>query len=84
MADFEYYKEDDPGFSSWLGKHPKGYVLNCYNTGKLHTAICKTFQVHGRMTYKRPKACSTSVPELRKYAKQQGWDTPERCQQCFG
>ena len=85
MANFEYYKEDDLGFSSWLGKHPAGYVLNCYNTGKLHTASCPYLRVHGeKMTHTRHKACSTSVPELRKYAKRQGWEAPEYCQRCLG
>jgi hypothetical protein len=85
MADFEYYEEDDQGFLTWLGEHPDGYVLNCYNTGKLHTALCKTYRVHGEhMTYKRPKACSTSVKRLLRHAAQKGYDVPERCQQCFG
>jgi hypothetical protein len=84
MAEFKEYDHNDPGFSTWLGEHPDGYVLNCYNTGKLHTALCDTYRVHGvHMTHKRAKACSTSERELFKYAKQEGWDVPLRCQRCF-
>jgi len=84
MADFERYDDDGLGFERWLSENPDGYVLNCYNTGKLHTARCKTYRVHGKMTRTRPKACSTSKRQLFEYAAQKGWDAPEHCQQCFG
>ncbi len=63
------YKRDDPGFKRWLRENPNGYVLNCYKTGKVHTALCRSYQSAGpRMTHTRHKACSTSVPQLYKYA----------------
>jgi hypothetical protein len=84
MADFAYYDDDDLGFEGWLSENPKGYVLNYYPTGKLHTASCKTYLVHGKPTHTRPKACSTSKQPLFELAAQKGWDAPEHCQQCFG
>jgi hypothetical protein len=38
------YKRDDPGFRRWLRENPNGYVLNCYKTGKVHTALCRSYQ----------------------------------------
>jgi hypothetical protein len=85
MAVFKRYDGDDEGFKRWLDEHPDGYVLNCYKTGKLHTALCKSYRVHGeKMTYTRPKACSTSKRQLFEFAAQEGYDVPEHCQQCFG
>jgi hypothetical protein len=76
------YHEDDEGFKHWLDEHPDGYVLNCYKTGKLHTALCKSYQSAGpRMTYTRDKACSTSEQQLREYAKRHGIVTA-RCELC--
>ena len=44
----EYFYEKDREFEHWLDEHPDGYVLNCYKTGKLHTALCKSYRVHAR------------------------------------
>ena len=82
MAVVECYDRDDEGFKRWLGENPNGYVLNCYATGKLHTAGCKSYRSAGpRMTYKRPKACSTSKRQLLEFAKQSGIEAV-RCQLC--
>jgi hypothetical protein len=79
----ESFYEKDSEFKSWLGDNPDGYVLNCYKTGKVHTALCPSYQSAGpRMTYTRPKACSTSIRQLFKYAAQNGIDT-RRCELCF-
>jgi hypothetical protein len=76
------YHEDDEGFKHWLDEHPDGYVLNCYKTGKLHTASCKSYQSAGpRMTYTRDKACSTSEQQLFKYAAEKGIEAA-RCELC--
>ena len=84
MAEVKEYENDDTGFKRWLRENRGGFVLNCYNTGKLHTASCNSYQSAGpRMTYTRPKACSTSERELFKYAKREGWEVPLRCQRCF-
>ena len=83
MAVEPFYKKD-PEFKHWLEEHPGGYVLNCYKTGKLHTALCKSYRSAGpRMTYTRPKACSTSLRQLLEYAAREGIEA-NRCQQCFG
>ncbi len=79
---FYFFREKDREFEHWLDEHPDGYVLNCYKTGKLHTALCKSYRVHGEMTHTRPKACSTSKRPLFKYAAQNGIDT-RRCELCF-
>lgn len=78
-----YFDKKDPEFKHWLDEHPGGFVLNCYRTGKLHTAICDTYRVHGKMTHKRPKACSTSLSQLLGYAAQEGIEA-NRCQRCWG
>jgi hypothetical protein len=83
MAAVEVYDHDDPGFSSWLGEHPDGYVLNCYKTGKVHTALCSSYRSAGPlMTHTRPRACSTSEEQLLKHAAQEGYIV-ERCQLCL-
>ena len=85
MAVVEPFDHDDERIKRWLDENPDGYVLNCYKTGKVHTALCKSYRSAGpRMTFSRPKACSTSKRELFKFAARQGWEAPERCQQCFG
>ncbi len=77
------FNHDDPGFRRWLGEHPNGYVLNCYKTGRVHSARCKSYRSAGpRMTYTRAKACSTSERQLFEYAEQHGIDT-SRCALCF-
>ena len=76
------FDHDDPGFRRWLDKHPDGYVLNCYRTGRLHSAGCKSYRSAGpHMTQTRAKACSTSEQQLREYAKWHGIDTA-RCERC--
>ena len=63
------FHQDDEGFKRWLDEHPDGYVLNCYKTGRVHSARCKSYRSAGpRMTYTRPKACSTSERQLFEYA----------------
>ena len=76
------FDHDDSGFRRWLDEHPDGYVLNCYKTGKLHSALCKSYRsASPHMTHKRAKACSTSEQQLREYAKRHGIDTA-RCELC--
>jgi hypothetical protein len=76
------FDHDDPGFRRWLDEHPDGYVLNCYKTGKLHSARCKSYRSAGpHMTPTRAKACSASEQQLREYAKRHGIDTA-RCELC--
>ncbi len=76
------FDHDDAGFLRWLEEHPDGYVLNCYKTGRVHSARCKSYRSAGpRMTYSRAKACSTSEQQLFKYAKQQRIDAT-RCELC--
>jgi hypothetical protein len=83
MAVVEPFRCNDEGFKRWLDDNPDGYVLNCYATGKVHSARCPSFQSAGpRMTFSRPKACSASVQQLFKYAAQHGIDAA-RCQRCF-
>jgi hypothetical protein len=82
MAVVAVYARDDPGFKRWLRENPNGYVLNCYKTGKGHTALCRSYQSAGpRMTHTRPKACSTSIRQVFEYAAQKGYDV-ERCERC--
>jgi hypothetical protein len=84
MAEFKEFKNNDTGFKRWLRDNRNGFVLNGYNTGKIHTASCTSYQAAGpRMTYTRRKVCSTSERELLKYAKREGWEVPLRCQLCF-
>ena len=84
MADYVEYKRDDASFKRWLSDNRDGFVLNGYNTGKMHTASCTSYQAAGpRMTYTRRKVCSSSERELLKYAKREGWEVPLRCQRCF-
>ena len=79
----ELFYEKDTEFKRWLRKNPDGYGLNCYKTGKLHTALCPSYQSAGpRMTYSRAKACSIYEEQLVKYAAQKGYDT-KRCMLCF-
>ena len=71
MAVVKEYAGDDEGFKRWLEDHPDGYVLDCYRTGKVHSAGCMSYRCAGpRMTFSRAKACSTSERQLYKYAKQ--------------
>ena len=37
------FNHDDEGFKRWLGENPDGYVLNCYRTGKVHSARCMSY-----------------------------------------
>ena len=84
MKNVQEYDGKDKEFERWLEMNPNGYVLNCYNTGKLHTALCKSYRSHGEhMTVTRSKACSTSDPQLLEYAKQEGIEA-KRCQLCWG
>ncbi len=77
------FDHDDPSFRRWLDEHPDGFVLNCYKTGKVHTALCPSYRSAGPlMTHTRPKACSTSEEQLFKHAVQEGY-VVERCQLCF-
>jgi hypothetical protein len=79
----ERFYEKDSEFKRWLRENPHGYVLNCYKTGKVHTALCPSYQSAGpRMTYSRAKACSTSIRQLFECAAQHGIDT-KRCTLCF-
>jgi hypothetical protein len=69
MAVVEPFRCNDEGFKRWLDDNPDGYVLNCYATGKVHSARCPSYQSAGpRVTFSRPKACSASVQQLFKYA----------------
>jgi hypothetical protein len=78
----DVFDHDEKGFKRWLDEHPGGYVLNCYKTGRLHSARCKSYQSAGpRMTYTRAKACSTSERQLFQYAAQHDIDTA-RCERC--
>jgi hypothetical protein len=36
------FDHDDAGFLRWPEEHPDGYVLNCYTTGQVHSARCKS------------------------------------------
>ncbi len=59
------FDRNEAGFLHWLDENPDGYVLNCYTTGRVHSARCKSYRSAGtRMTYKRAKACSTSERQL--------------------
>ncbi len=76
------FERDDASFLRWLGEHPDGFVLNCYKTGRVHSALCKSYRTAGtRMTYKRAKACGTSERELFEYAAQHRIDAT-RCELC--
>ncbi len=78
----EVFNRNDPGLKRWLKEHPDGYVLNCYATGKVHTASCKSYQSAGpRMTHSRAKACSTSKQQLLEHAAQEGIEAI-RCERC--
>lgn len=82
MAVVAVFTGDDRGFKRWLRENPNGYVLNCYKTGKVHSASCQSYQSAGpHMTYTRAKACSTSERQLFLYAAQHGIDTV-RCELC--
>lgn len=84
MAVVKVYDRDDPGFERWLRENPEGYVLNCYKTGKVHTALCKSYRSAGPyMTHTRAKACSVSVDQLFRHATQEGY-VVERCGRCRG
>jgi hypothetical protein len=76
------FDHDDPGFLRWLKEHPGGHVLNCYKTGRVHSAHCKSYRSAGpRMTHSRAKACSTSERQLFEYADQHHIDAT-RCELC--
>ena len=76
------FDHDDAGFKRWLKEHPDGYVLNCYTTGRVHSARCKSYQsADPRMTHSRAKACSTSDRQLFEYAEQHRIDAT-RCELC--
>ncbi len=76
------FDRDEAGFLRWLDENPDGYVLNCYATGKLHTARCQSYRSAGPlMTHTRAKACSTSERQLFEYAGQQRIDAT-RCALC--
>ena len=76
------FDHDDAGFRRWLEEHPDGYVLNCYKTGRVHSARCKSYRSAGpRMADTRAKACSTSERQVFAYAEQRGIDAT-RCERC--
>lgn len=82
MAVVEVIHHDEERFKRWLEEHPDGYVLNCYRTGRVHSARCKSYWSAGpRMTYSRAKACSTSERQLFEYAEQHRIDAT-RCALC--
>jgi hypothetical protein len=82
MAVVKVFDHDDEDFKRWLEEHPDGYVLNCYTTGRMHSARCKSYWSAGpRMTYSRAKACSTSERQLFEYAEQHRIDAT-RCALC--
>ena len=82
MAVVEPFRCNDEGFKRWLDDNPDGYVLNCYKTGRVHSARCKSYRSAGpRMTHTRAKACSTSERQLFEYAEQQRIDAT-RCELC--
>lgn len=59
------FAHDDQAFERWLAEYPNGYVLNCYKTGRVHTARCQSYRSAGpHMTHTRAKACSTSQRQL--------------------
>jgi hypothetical protein len=77
------FDHDEEGFKHWLGEHPDGYVFNCYKTGRVHSALCKSYRSVGPcMTHAHDKACSTSEQQLFKFAKQLGIDAT-RCELCY-
>ncbi len=76
------FERDDAGFLRWIEEHPGGYVLNCYPTGRVHSACCRSYRSAGpRMTYKRAKACGTSERRLFEYAEQHRINAT-RCERC--
>ncbi len=76
------FARDDERFKRWLDEHPDGYVLNCYKTGRVHSAHCKSYRSAGPlMTHSRAKACSTSERQLFEYADQHHIDAT-RCELC--
>jgi hypothetical protein len=71
MAVVEPFRCNAEGFKRWLDDNPDGYVLNCYATGKVHSARCPSYQVAARRMTSYVKACSTSKRELFRHVKQQ-------------
>lgn len=43
MKNVQEFDGKDKEFKRWLEDNPNGYVLNCYKTGKLHTARCPSY-----------------------------------------
>lgn len=41
------FDHDEDGFKHWMDEHPDGYVLNCYRTGRVHSAHCKSYKSAG-------------------------------------
>ncbi len=76
------FKNDDASFLRWLEEHPDGYVLNCYSSGRVHSARCQSYRSAGpRMTHTRAKACGTSERQLFEYAEQKRI-AAKRCEWC--
>ncbi len=76
------FERDDGGFLRWIQEHPDGYVLNCYKTGRVHSARCQSYRSAGpRMTHTRAKACGTSERQLFEYAEHHRIDAT-RCELC--
>jgi len=85
----EVFRNDEPGYVSWLERHERGFVLNLWPVGSsqvpmLHSARCMHIyypEVTYTHTVKRPKACSEDRVTLERWAHKQGYSF-KLCSSC--
>lgn len=73
------FRDDDRGYLAWTTAHPDGYVINIQRSlnpadARLHRADCYTINGHPArgQTWTGPyiKVCSTSVRDVREWARE--------------
>jgi len=88
----EVFKDDDSGYLTWLRHNYLGYVVNAERSlvpsgyYLLHEASCQTIsgQPSGGKNWTSAyiKVCSTSIPELRRWVRENARTSLQRCGTC--
>jgi hypothetical protein len=84
------FEDDEPGYRSWIGANPNGYLINILrslnaNTARLHRATCWTIDPRrpGAWTGEYMKICSPTLDELDEWATNRTGGPIVRCGTCW-
>ena len=91
------FRDDDPGYVTWVTKNPKGYVVNIQRSltasdARMHSASCghlaraidASAAAQRRLTTTYVKVCSPSVDQLVEWSANRVGDQVQRCPTCMG